>query len=387
MRLVPRLASAVLVTIVGLSVACGSGRNVDGASHSSAQQVQQLPPGRGYMPLATAKGSRAAASVAAATPGTLQYFGGKVISSATVYNIYWGNAGSYQPQLDQFMQTILPSPYFQWLGGDYATPTQTPGAGSFVQSLVDTDVSAGGVVDDTAIRAELVRLVSSGTLPPPDGNNLYFFFFPNGTNVTSTDGGGQSCTTFCGYHDTFVSGSQEFYYGVLPDPATCGSSCDNQGGNYFADLTSVTTHELTESITDAEVGLAIVASEQDGGTYPTYPNAWTSASGEIGDLCAWQNATVDGYNVQLEWSNSANGCVSGGGTTGNDAGTEDTGTTGGDDGGGEGGTCGSCTSDLDCQDNCPPVQGGGTNCCDLGSGICYASSQPSCPVPADAGTE
>jgi hypothetical protein len=48
--------------------------------------------------------------------------------------------------------------------------------------------------------------------------------------------------------------------------------------------------------------------------------------------------------------------------------------------------CGSfiCTSDQECQASCPPVMGGGTNCCDQGSGVCYATQNPTCPVPADA---
>ena len=50
-----------------------------------------------------------------------------------------------------------------------------------------------------------------------------------------------------------------------------------------------------------------------------------------------------------------------------------------------GGTCGSCTSDSQCQSACPPVMGGGTNCCDTGSGVCYATTQTTCPAPVDAG--
>lgn len=328
------------------------------------------------MPLASAVPAKknAAGTAGAATTGTLQYYGGKVIPSAHVYAIYWGNAGSYQPQLDSFLQTLLPGSYFQWLG-EYATSTQAPGAGSFVRSIVDTNVPAGGTVDDSQVRTELANLVAAGTLPAPDGNSLYFFFFPSGTNVSSSDGGGASCTAFCGYHDTFTSGSDEFYYGVLPDPATCGASCDNQGGNYFADLTAVTTHELTEAITDPEVGLAIQASAQNGGTYPVFPNGWTSASGEIGDLCAWQDTTVAGYNVQLEWSNAQGACVASGPLQQPDGGTE------------AGGSCGACTTDQDCLLTCPPVLGGGSNCCDVGSGVCYATTQPACPTPQDAGTE
>ncbi len=31
--------------------------------------------------------------------------------------------------------------------------------------------------------------------------------------------------------------------------------------------------------------------------------------GEIGDICAWQNNKLDGYVVQLLWSNRAKACV------------------------------------------------------------------------------
>jgi hypothetical protein len=265
-----------------------------------------------------------AATVAAA--GTLQYYGGKIIPNAKIYSVYWGNAGSYQAKLDPFIQTVPPGPYMAWLS-EYDTPMQNLGTGSFAGSFVDTTAPTGTTIDDAQIQSELLSLVAAQSVPPPDGNTLYLFFFPQGLNITAM--GSQSCSSFCGYHDTLVSGSQELFYGVLPDPATCGSGCDNQSGNYFADLTSVTTHEITEAVTDPEVGIAIANSEQEGGTYPTFPNGWTSASGEIGDLCAWQNAMVDGYNVQLEWSNAHGGCIAPGSATGDDGGAAE----GGDDGG------------------------------------------------------
>ncbi len=72
----------------------------------------------------------------------------------------------------------------------------------------------------------------------------------------------------------------------------------------------------------------------------------------------------------------------GGGSSGGfDSGTSSGSTEGG------GGSCGSCKTDSDCQSSCPPVQGGGTNCCDVGSGVCYATTQNTCPVPSDGGTE
>ncbi|HEY6462782.1 MAG TPA: hypothetical protein VIY73_21580, partial [Polyangiaceae bacterium] len=53
--------------------------------------------------------------------------------------------------------------------------------------------------------------------------------------------------------------------------------------------------------------------------------------------------------------------------------------------GSSGGTCGACTTDSECESSCPPVQGGGTNCCDVGSGVCYATTQNTCPSPSDGG--
>jgi len=48
----------------------------------------------------------------------------------------------------------------------------------------------------------------------------------------------------------------------------------------------------------------------------------------------------------------------------------------------------SCTSDLDCQNSCPTVPQG-ENCCDTSTGICYAYSSTTCPVPVsgDAGLD
>jgi len=58
-------------------------------------------------------------------------------------------------------------------------------------------------------------------------------------------------------------------------------------------LTSVCSHELAEAITD-----------------PVPGQGWyNDANGEIGDICAWQNKTLGAYEVQLLWSNRANGCV------------------------------------------------------------------------------
>lgn len=69
------------------------------------------------------------------------------------------------------------------------------------------------------------------------------------------------------------------------------------------------------------------------------------------------------------------------GTPNNDSGT--TADTGG------GGVCkANCTSDTDCQSTCPAAPNNGVNCCDIGSGVCFASSQSTCPASgSDAGMD
>jgi hypothetical protein len=73
----------------------------------------------------------------------------------------------------------------------------------------------------------------------------------------------------------------------------------------FGNYTSVTSHELTEVITDADVGIATVFAP---------PLAWYDmVNGEIGDICNGQQGTYTAngtaYTIQLEFSNAANNCV------------------------------------------------------------------------------
>ena len=58
------------------------------------------------------------------------------------------------------------------------------------------------------------------------------------------------------------------------------------------------------------------------------------------------------------------------------------------DGGGGGACMANCTTDSECQNTCPMAPNGGTNCCDVGSGVCFASSSSTCPANGnDAGMD
>jgi hypothetical protein len=108
---------------------------------------------------------------------------------------------------------------------------------------------------------------------------------PPGTQVEQ--GGAASCTDFCGYHDA-INGN--IFYGAMPYPDCTGC----EGGLTTVDaLTSTASHELSEAITD-----------------PIPGQGWyDDANGEIGDICAWKTKKLNGYTVQMEWSNSAEACV------------------------------------------------------------------------------
>ena len=86
----------------------------------------------------------------------------------------------------------------------------------------------------------------------------------------------------------FISG--QVFYAVMPYPSCAGCT----GGLSPIDaLTSTSSHELCEAITDAIPG-----------------QGWyDDSNGEIGDICAWKTKKIGAYAVQLEWSNKANACV------------------------------------------------------------------------------
>ena len=58
-------------------------------------------------------------------------------------------------------------------------------------------------------------------------------------------------------------------------------------------LTSTSSHELCEALTDAIRG-----------------QGWyDDQNGEIGDICAWKTKKLGQWTVQLEWPNKQNQCV------------------------------------------------------------------------------
>jgi len=271
------------------------------------------------------------AAVAPAAPAGahLSYFGGPVISNVHVVQVLYGS-GSYNAQVGGTTSPTMGQFYGDLTGANsgytslltqYNTPVsggtnQTIGNGTFdgLFQIVPSAGNNGSTISDSQIQSELLAQITAGHLPTPvldaagNVNTLYMIFFPPGKTITQ--GGSSSCVAggFCAYHGTTSTllNGKNVLYGVMPDMQSglCSTGgCGNAG--VFGNYTSVTSHELTEAITDADVGIATTFAP---------PLAWYDmVNGEIGDICNGQQgsyvANGTTYTIQLEFSNAANNCV------------------------------------------------------------------------------
>jgi hypothetical protein len=225
-----------------------------------------------------------------ASPPRLTYRNGPLLAAAEVFTIFWGadwqasNYAALSAQINQFFDYILTSALIDQLS-EYNVPGWTIGHGKRTGTLVLTEPALKQSVSDTAIQHMLQQQIAgNAALPPPTPNALYFVYLAPG--VRAVQGGSSSCQGFCGYHND-ISG--QIFYAVMPYPGCAGCT-----GNLstFEAVTSVTSHELCEAITD-----------------PIPGQGWyDDTNGEIGDICAWQTKTLGAYTVQLQWSNQANQC-------------------------------------------------------------------------------
>lgn len=291
------------------------------------QPVVTLQPLRHGVPWRDPNTTGAVVGFAAPAGAHLSYFGGPIISNVQVIQVLYGSgsynaqvAGSSSPTMGNFFADITSTGLISLLQ-QYNTNIsggtgQTFGNGTFAGlfQIVPAAGNNGSTITDTQIQSELLAQINAGHLPAPvldalgNPNTLYMIYFPPGKTISQ--GGSNSCQAggFCAYHGTTSStlNSKHVLYGVLPD-MQAGSGCSTGCGTstVFGNYTSVTSHELVEAMTDADVGIA---------TTFAAPLAWYDmTNGEIGDICNAQQGsyTANGttYTIQLEFSNSANNCV------------------------------------------------------------------------------
>jgi hypothetical protein len=301
--------------------------NGDTQAPPAGNLVQPVAPIHHGVPWRDPNTNAAVVGFAAPAGAHLTYRGGPIISNVQVVQVLYGS-GSYNPQVagtssptmgnffSDITSTGLISLLQQYNTNITGGTGQVFGNGTFggLFQIVPSAANNGSTIDDSNIQAELLAQINAGHLPAPvldatgNANTVYFFYFPPGKTITQ--GGSSSCVGggFCAYHGTTNSliNGQHVLYGVMPD-MQAGSGCSTGCGtsSVFGNYTSVTSHELVEAMTDAQVGIATVIGP---------PLAWYDATnGEIGDICNGQQASyvANGttYTIQLEFSNAANNCV------------------------------------------------------------------------------
>ncbi|HZZ59720.1 MAG TPA: hypothetical protein VFE63_00905 [Roseiarcus sp.] len=287
--------------------------------------------------LPTVPMSAAVRAAAAASGALLYHSGGPIMQKIEIYNIFW-----VPPTLQNGTAASLPSYYagvMNNLGKDYAGHTvssnntqyyQIIGSKTFVSGLsllananesfggsfTDTSayppsdctdsVTPGNCIIDTDIQKEVQKVITAQGWKT--GLNEIFNVYTavgEGSCFDSTSG---SCsyTQYCAYHGSIGSGSSSIVYSNEPYAAATGCQASVFPNHADSDsAASVTSHEITESITDPNL------------------DAWyTSGGSEIGDLCAWNygtNAYDSGkanqqwngrfYEIQMMYDNHTASCV------------------------------------------------------------------------------
>jgi hypothetical protein len=266
-------------------------------------------------PAKSAERQAAAAPLPANPTPALNYNGGPVMTSVTTYAIFWvpptlqtgvatGMSASYEPVQTSFL-SLYPGHgiannntqyYMTQRVGFFNFTDFILNSGSFGGSYVDTSAypasgcssweTPGACLSDAQIQTEIQKVMSlkgwTGGL-----NKMFFLYTSSGEG--SCAGFGCAYSSYCAYHSYFYSGSTPVIYGNEPyaDSRCQLWSASSPNGDPAADAAaSITSHELTEAITDPLL------------------NAWYSTSGEeIGDLCAWNYGTNtwDGGKANQSW--------------------------------------------------------------------------------------
>jgi hypothetical protein len=260
-----------------------------------------------------ADAKRANVPVPNAAGATAQYYGGPVTENAKVYVVWWGDPSKINSAVTaakggiaDYYAGVTNSSFMDWLNQYNTTGTagagshsgmagtgQRIGRGNYAGTITLAKVPSGNVTD-AQIRTAIDQGFVDGVLPPPDDNSIYALYFPTGVSITLD--GSKSCSAFGAYHDAIIETTRHnVYYLVMPD---CGSS--------FKGVTSVSTHELIEAVTD---------NVPTPGSTPDYPQAWNDSMGnEMGDLCDGTNGTVTTdfgmFTVQAIWDERSKSCKS-----------------------------------------------------------------------------
>lgn len=304
----------------------------------------------------------------------LTYEGGPVMQTTTLTAVFWNPEGSglsypsgYKSEIEQFLADVAAdsgkeSDFFSLLPQYYensegkinhvnysvsAQPAQNDTAAlptGTGEKCTSPFKASRPCVTDPGIRKQLISLIKAHALATGIGHE-YLVFFPPGMESCFAESGPEekvcSGSYYCGYHGSLEAGTpKEVEYANEPDNAdpAYGAVCLPEPGLKagYATVDS-TSHEVSESVTDPEVGSEIGGKESlswyDSHKLYVAPIEEEVEYGEIGDMCAYEyrqgdsaleaffveglfdsdglpNQTINGheYLLQLEWDNAHSTC-------------------------------------------------------------------------------
>jgi hypothetical protein len=226
---------------------------------------------------------------------TVTYHGGALLTHVEAQAVYlgsdWSTNSSLTSQaaaLDSYVSYLANSPYMDMLtnaGYNVGRGTSSPGA---TLNFTLNKTTTGGITDQQ-IQADIQSGITAKQLQAPTTNRLYVVYVEPGVVVKL--GSDTSRNSFLGYHGAFAGrtaagAAADIRYDVLPYPGTPNPTPGSQGySTAFDELTSVTSHEVAEAVTDPDVNYKALGWYDD------------RLNGEIGDLTG-SETRLNGYLVQ-----------------------------------------------------------------------------------------
>lgn len=237
----------------------------------------------------------------ATTEPLLMYHGGPVLTTATVYNVFWGSAwaspafvGDKITGLDAFVAGLNGSPYAavadEYGGWNGQITSAITYAGHRIDLSPVPKLKGTPSVDAVAIAGEVCRQATTAT-----ANDVYNVYVD--TKIKGA---------YCGYHvNTRCAPDQpivtfSFHWNLDDANATaCGPPAVTADGHSagLARLANSTAHELAEIRTDPDPGLGWIDENNE----------------EMADKCDLVFGTVmlagTSWSLQALWSNAIAGCT------------------------------------------------------------------------------
>jgi hypothetical protein len=223
-----------------------------------------------------------------ATTVDMTWHGGTILVANKTMAIFWGNwsnPGDIITGIDSFFQGWGDSGIAAASDEYSGSNGQVTAASTYLGHVIDTSTPPSGALTEVGAVAEVCKMTNNN----PDPAAVYFIY-------TSTGAGN---VNYCAWHSwgSCLNGAP-LQVAYMPN-ITGISGCDpSDSGNGHSEglsaLANVTSHELSEAITD-----------------PRGAGWYDSSNGENGDKCAWSfHNTVtlnngSNWKLQMEWSNAA----------------------------------------------------------------------------------